>query len=85
MRVRITTSRNGEITTIRVEGRLGALEADELLEECRTANHPLRLVLAGVMSADESGLRALRSLRAEGAELTEASPYVQELLNSRDQ
>ena len=82
MRIRITTSTNTNTTTIRVEGRLGALETIELLAECRAADQPLRLRLEGLISADDAGIRALLALQVEGAELIGASPYVQELLNT---
>ncbi len=82
MRIRITTSTNTNTTTIRVEGRLGALETIELLAECRSADQPLRLRLEGLISADDAGIRALRGLQEEGAELIGASPFVQQLLNT---
>jgi anti-anti-sigma regulatory factor len=82
VQVRITTSSNGKTTTIRIEGRLGALEANELLEECRSADQPLRLNLKGLRSVDDAGARALRSLQADGAELIDASVYIQQLLTT---
>ena len=83
MRVRITTLIGAKTTTIRVEGWLGVLEANELLGECRSADQPLRLSLEGLISMDDAGIRALRALKAHGAELTGASPYVQQLLNTK--
>ncbi len=82
MRIRITTSTDAKTTTIRIEGWLGALETDELLGECRTADQPLRLSLEGLVSMDDVGIRALRALQAHGAELIGASPYVRQLLNT---
>jgi len=82
MRVRITTSTGAKTTTIRIEGWLGALETAELLGECRSADQPLRLNLKGLISMDDTGIRALRGLQEEGAELIGASPYVQQLLNT---
>ncbi len=83
MRVRISTAKRGNTTTIRIEGHLGAPESILLLEECRSVDQPLRLGLAGLVSADDAGIRALRSFQAEGAELIGASPYVQQLLNAK--
>jgi len=81
MRIRISTVRKGNTTTIRIEGHLGAVESIMLLEECGLVDQPLRLGLAGLVSADDAGIRALRSFQAKGAELVGASPYVQQLLN----
>lgn len=79
-RIGMTTSRNGETTTIYIEGRLDALEVSKLLKECRSADRPLRLGLAGLISVDDVGVRTLRSLQAEGIKLIGASPYVQQIL-----
>ena len=51
-----------------------------LRRECRAAGTAVRLDLSGLRSADRDGIEVLRSLAAEGAELTGASPYVQLLL-----
>ena len=82
MRIRITKSSDSRWTTIEIEGRLGADEADELLKEGRAAGRPLRLALAGLRSADDAGIKALRSLKADGAELIGATAYVQLLLKA---
>ena len=78
--VRITTVVDGRTTTIRVEGRLDVVAVRDLETECRAAGTPLRLNLSGLQSADAAGLEALRSLRAEGAKLEDASPYISQLL-----
>ncbi len=78
--VRITTLTDGRTTTIRVEGRLDVAAVRDLQTECRSAGTPLRVDLSGLQSADAAGIEALRSLRAEGAELEDASPYIRQLL-----
>ena len=79
--VRITSSTQGQTTTIRVEGRLEAVDVPDLHAECRPAGRQLRLDLSGLQSADPAGLDAIRSLGAEGAEMYGASPYVRQLLS----
>jgi len=67
---------------MRIDGRLGAHEANELLIACAAADQPLRLCLSGLRSLDDEGVRALQSLRADGVELVGASDYVEQLLNA---
>ena len=65
---------------IHIEGALDAEAGAVLRRECRSAGATVRLDLSGVRSADVDGIEVLRSLAAEGAELTGASPYVRQLL-----
>lgn len=51
-----------------------------LLDECRTHGRPCSLSLAGLISADENGVAALRLLHAFGVEIVGASPYFRFLL-----
>ncbi len=80
MVVRITSVESADTSTIRVEGRLEKAGAAELLAECSSAERPLTIDLSGLLSADEAGIQALRSLRPNGAEMREASAYIQHLL-----
>lgn len=84
MALRITASTNGQTAEIRLEGRLEAMGVPDLRESCRTAGLPVRLDLSGLRSADEVGIDALRSLRAQGVEFRGASPYISELLKQRE-
>lgn len=59
-----------------VDGRLDAEVVGELERVVAELSGPLRLELAGLRSADEAGLQALRWLRARGIVLTGASPYL---------
>ncbi len=59
-----------------VDGRLDAEVVEELKRVVAELSGPLRLELAGLRSADEVGLEALRALRAHGIVLTGASPYL---------
>ena len=80
MQIRITCARTGETTTITIEGRLGIAEASELLKKCSSIDEHIRLQLSGLRSIDNAGVLALQLLRDEGAELVDASPYVERLL-----
>ena len=76
MTVRITHAFN----TVRIEGRLEGEAVAELDRVCRAVSGGLVLDLSALLSADESGLAALRALLAGGARVIGASPYVQLLL-----
>ncbi len=80
IKYRISSSTAGGEVLIRIEGALDGEGAAALRRECRSAGTAVRLDLSGLRSADVDGIEALRSLAAEGAELTGASPYVLRLL-----
>ena len=82
MAIRISASTDGGVRTVRVEGRLEAGFVTDLLAEGHSGETRLRLDLSGLQSADRDGVRALLSLRAGGAVLIGASPYLQELLGA---
>ncbi len=81
MALRISSLVEGTTRVVRIEGRLEKEFVPDLWAESRGADKTLRLDLSGLQSADRAGIRALRSLRAEGAVLAGASPYVRELLD----
>lgn len=81
MVLRITVSTDSPTAKIRVEGRLEAAGVDDLRAQCRDAGMPLQLDLSGLRSADEVGIDAHKSLRAEGAGFRGASPHINQLLN----
>jgi hypothetical protein len=80
--VRITSRRNGGGTVIQVDGHLRGQGIDELERVVADLGGPVRLDLAGLRSASESGLAALRSFRAKGLVLEGASPYIALLLDA---
>ena len=84
MTIRVSIEAGQTATTIRIEGRLTNANLLDLTEACERANPPLRLDLAGLRSADISGIQALRLLSEAGAELHGASPYVRQLLLEAD-
>ncbi len=84
MTVRINTEgrRDGE-TKVTVHGWIeGDDEARELLRVVRSTQAPVVLDLGELQTADASGLKALKSLAAEGTRLTRASDFIKLLLES---
>jgi anti-anti-sigma regulatory factor len=78
--IRVTTEVGETVTTIRIEGKLTSVSVPDVRAACESANSPLRLDLSGLFSADSDGIRTLRSLSEQGAELNGASPYINQLL-----
>ena len=82
MTVRINSEgrRDGE-TTVSVHGWIeGDDEARELLRVVRDLQAPVVLDLVELQTADAGGLKALKTLAAEGARLTRASDFIKLLL-----
>jgi hypothetical protein len=79
--LRISSHLAGECTVIQVDGQLRDDGVGELERMVADLVGPLRLDLSGLRSADEAGLAALRALRAKGAALAQASPYIALLLD----
>jgi anti-anti-sigma regulatory factor len=79
--IRIESRVEGPVTVVTVAGRLEADNTRELHEVCRTIEGLLALDLSGLVSADASGLRAIREFEAQGADLRGVSPYIRLLLD----
>jgi len=72
-------------TTLKLEGRVIGPWVAELRQVCEpliTEGAKLAVDLAEVTFADERGLSLLASLRARGARLLNAMPFVEEQLRS---
>lgn len=82
MAVRITTIEQASGTTIRVDGRLQAVDVDELMREMSRAGDLVSIDLSDLKSADREAARFLRGLIAQGVVLHAATPYVHLLLNT---
>ena len=67
---------------VRLEGWLEGEAVAELGRVLAGATGPLRLELSELRSADSAGIAALRALRASGATMIGASPYIRLLLGS---
>ena len=85
MTIRITASTEGTTTTVLIEGRLTEADLPDVRAACDSADAPLRLDLSNLKSADDDGIRALRSLAERGAELHGATPYISHLLRAVDE
>ena len=80
MTLRVTTEAGKAVTSIRIDGQLTSTCVPDLIAACESVHPPLRLDLSGLRSADGDGIRALQSLSEAGAELHDASPYINQLL-----
>jgi hypothetical protein len=61
--------------TVTVAGRLNTAHVPHLCNACATASGRLRIDLTDLISADATGIDALRRLRREGAELVGVARY----------
>ncbi len=80
MLLRISSERLGDTSVVRVDGSLSGEAIAEFEKTCRTAEGHLVIDLRSLLTADDVGVAVLRSLRDGGAELRDASPYVQLLI-----
>lgn len=81
MNVRITPTLDGERLVLKVAGRLQSADLSELDKEVRLGDGAFVLDLSELLSVDEAGIKRLRELSSNGAELRDASQYVQMLLD----
>lgn len=70
-------------TRVKVDGWLSGAGIPALLEACDRAARPLVIDLSDLRDADPDGVAALAHLRASGADLVGASPYIALLLTSK--
>jgi hypothetical protein len=82
--LRISTRRDIGREVVMVDGRLDAEVVAELERTVTGLSGPLCLDLAGLRSADEAGLGALRALLARGVVVIGASRYFRLLLELDD-
>jgi anti-anti-sigma regulatory factor len=66
--------------TVALHGRLSADEVAEVEKVTTAQGKPLNIDLAQLTGVDAEGLQALRRLRDAGARVTEASPFVEMML-----
>jgi len=65
---------------LKLDGVLTGAEVTELRRACAAVNERLVFDLTDLQTADRQGVSALRELRAAGAEIIGASPYIRMLL-----
>ena len=66
----------GRLTTIKADGRLMSEDAAELMRVCEGCDVPVVIDLSDLTFADDEGAMVLKKLRAGGAMLVGARPYV---------
>ncbi len=81
MTIRITTINEFRRTTIKIDGRLQAVDVDELLKELSQVANMVAMDLSDLKSVDREAVTFLRGLIAQGVELQAATPYVELLLS----
>ena len=81
--IRITTTLEGSVRTVKVDGRLLSGETTELIHTCEGSVGSLVIDLSDLHFADDEGVRVLKDLRTCGARLRGARLYLSTLL--RDQ
>ncbi len=84
MRLRITKTTAGTVTTLKVDGELTREGVSVLEKACESLDGPVDLDLAQLTKADEEGVRALKSLLDGGARLVGASLYIKLLLTKEE-
>lgn len=74
--IRITTTQKESVTTVKADGRLLSADTAELIRACDVCPAPLVIDLSDLTFADDEGAEVLKKLRAGGATLVGARPYV---------
>ena len=82
--LRISKTQKGSILTIKVDGRLVSDETEVLVEACQGHPSPLVVDLSDLHFADDAGIRVLQKLKAQGARIVGARPYVSLQLAEQD-
>ena len=66
----------GRVTTVKADGRLMSGDTAELVRVCEGCEVPVVIDLSDLTFADDEGADVLKKLRAGGATLLGARPYV---------
>ena len=74
--IRITKTLKDSILTIKVDGRLVSGETAVLVEAGEGHGGPLVVDLSDLHFADDAGIGVLRALKAQGARIVSARPYL---------
>ena len=83
MTIRIDTESEGAVVTLHVAGVLAGSAIKQLTDVCEPIEGHFALDLSTMKLADDAGIRLLRSLREEGAEIRGASVFITYLLNDK--
>ncbi len=82
--LRITETLKGSIMTVKVDGRLVSGETEVLVEACEGHRGTLVVDLSDLHFADDAGIRVLQELKAQGARIVGARPYLSLQIAERD-
>jgi hypothetical protein len=82
--IRITNTLKDASLTIKVDGRLVSGETVVLVEACGGHRGPLVVDLSDLHFADDAGIAVLRELKAQGARIVRARPYLALQLADRE-
>ena len=80
MSIRITRTSDAHETVLHVDGQLCSENVAELAKEFQNIDGPVALELSGLQSADPDGVVVLLEIASLGAELRDASPYIELIL-----
>ena len=83
--VRITKTVKDSIVTIKVDGRLLSGGTEALVAACEGHRGPMVVDLSDLQFADDAGIGVLRKLKAQGARIVSARPYVSLQLAETDE
>jgi hypothetical protein len=76
MELRISVSKMGSVSVVKVDGALTREGLAELERAVFPSGEDVRLDFSELRSLDAAGLAAVRALREGGAEIAGASPYI---------
>jgi anti-anti-sigma regulatory factor len=71
----------GEATVIRVAGRLAGDAVTHLTQVCKPTDGSIVLDLSKLMFADDAGVKVIRMLGKNGAEISGASAFISLLID----
>jgi anti-anti-sigma regulatory factor len=82
--IRITEKLEGSDATVKVDGRLMSADTELLVQACQRHAGPVVVDLSDLHFADDAGIRVLQELKAQGARIVGARPYVSLQLAGQD-
>jgi ABC-type transporter Mla MlaB component len=83
MSIRASRTSEAEQMVLRIDGRLTSEDVDELAKLYGAEGSPNVIDLSDLQSADSDGVRLLLDFVSRGAQIRDASPYIELLLRSQ--
>jgi hypothetical protein len=81
--IRITTTATDRQTILKIDGRLGLDDIEEVNRAYRSVTGAICLDLSDLQSADRDGVAILRKLISLGVEVRAATPYIELLIRTK--